>query len=113
MSTIDKLNTQKENSITTTSGDNHWLVRPATIRKLWWGGCAVLALTVMAQFVWPVKDYFGIDGWPAFGAIFGFVSCVAMVLVAKGLGLVLKRQESYYAEPDASKQRPAGDSDDA
>ena len=76
--------------------DDHWLTRPATIRKLWIALYAVLAITVLAQMGIKVKGYFGIDGWFAFGAAFGFVCCVAMVLVAKVLGAVLKRPEDYY-----------------
>jgi len=79
---------------------DHWLVRPATIRKLWWGFSIVLALTVAAQFFIYVKGYFGVDGWFGFGAAFGFVSCLAMVLVAKALGFFLKRGEDYYAGDD-------------
>ena len=79
---------------------DHWLTRPATIRKLWWGFSVVLALTVAAQLFFYVKGYFGIDGWPGFAAVFGFLSCLAMVLVAKGLGFVLKRPEDYYDEGD-------------
>lgn len=83
----------------TTPGErDHWLARPATIRRLWIGGAILLALTVAAQFVFPVKGYFGIDGWFAFGALFGFLSCVAMVLFAKGLGAFLKRPEDYYGD---------------
>lgn len=76
----------------------HWLVRPETIRRLWWGGSIVLALTVVAQFLVPVKGYFGIDNWFAFGALFGFGACALMVLFAKLLGLLLKRHENYYGE---------------
>ena len=61
---------------------------------------AVLALTVLAQLLIGVKGYFGVDGWFAFGAVFGFLSCLAMVLVAKGLGFVLKRDEDYYGTGD-------------
>lgn len=74
----------------------HWLVRPATVRGLWWGGVILLALTIAAQFVVPFKGYFGIDGWLAFGAVFGFIACAALVLLAKALGILLKRSERYY-----------------
>lgn len=80
--------------------DDAWLARPSSIRLLWkvlWG---VLALTVAAQLVIKVKGYFGIDDWFAFGAVYGFLACVAMVLVAKGLGYLLKRDENYYAAED-------------
>lgn len=79
---------------------DHWLARPATIRKLWWVFSAVLALTVVAQLFIYVKGYFGVDGWFSFGAVFGFLSCLVMVLFAKGLGFVLKRDEDYYAAGD-------------
>ncbi len=76
--------------------DNHWLVRPSSIRRLWIGFSTILALTVLAQLAISIKGYFGVDGWFGFGAAFGFLSCVAMVLVAKVLGVLLKRGEDYY-----------------
>jgi hypothetical protein len=76
--------------------DDHWLTRPATLRKLWIGGGAVLLLTVVLQLLIPVKGYFGIDNWFGFGAGFGFLSCVLMVIVAKLLGAILKRPDDYY-----------------
>ena len=83
--------------------DDHWLARPGTIRLLWRVFAAVLVLLVLAQAVIPIKGYFGVDSWFGFGAAFGFLSCLAMVLFAKALGVVLKRDEDYYGE----------DSDDA
>jgi uncharacterized membrane protein len=80
--------------------DDAWLARPSTIRLLWWVFAALLALSVGAQWLFKVKGYFGADGWFAFGAIYGFLACLAMVLVAKGLGYVLKRRQDYYREAD-------------
>lgn len=74
----------------------HWLVRATTIRKLWFGFSAVLALVVLAQTVIYIKGYFGVDAWFGFGAVYGFVSCLLMVLVAKLLGVLLKRPQNYY-----------------
>ena len=76
--------------------DDHWLARPATIKLLWRVFAAVLALLVLAQAVIYVKGYFGVDGWFGFAAAYGFLSCLAMVLFAKALGYVLKRDEDYY-----------------
>ena len=75
---------------------DHWLVRPTTIRWIWRVSIGVLALTVLLQLVIKIKGYFGIDGWLGFGAAYGFLSCLVMVLVAKGLGFILKRDENYY-----------------
>ena len=43
--------------------DNHWLTRPATIRKLWLGFSIVLAITVLLQAV--VKEVEGAEYDPA------------------------------------------------
>lgn len=80
--------------------DQHWLVRPATIRKLWIGLAVLLGLLVAAQFFIKVKPTVGMDGTFGFGAWFGFFSCVAMVLFAKVIGYVVKRSEFYYSEED-------------
>lgn len=76
--------------------DLHWLVRPATIRKLWWIGGVILAAITVGDV--GVKGYgsFGIDGTFAFYSWYGLVACVAMVLFAKVIGVVLKRKDSYY-----------------
>ena len=78
------------------SGSDHWLVRPETIRKLWIVFIAVLAATVLGDFFVEHHPHFGIDGTFGFGAWYGFITCVAMVLFAKGLGLILKRPDTYY-----------------
>jgi hypothetical protein len=79
-----------------TQPDDHWLIRPGTIRWLWIIGYSVLAITVLLQLVIPVKGYFGIDGWFGFGALFGFLSCVLMVFGARFIGKLLKRPDDYY-----------------
>lgn len=77
---------------------DYWLARPSTIRLLWRLFIAVLVGLVALQLVVKVKGYFGIDGWFGFGALYGFLSCAAMVVAAKLLGFVLKRPEDYYTK---------------
>lgn len=79
-----------------TSGDDHWLVRASTISKLWAGAGVVLAVVVALDLVIDHHPHFGIDGTPGFGAWFGFGACVVLVLLAKALGALLKRPETYY-----------------
>ena len=78
--------------------DKHWLVRPENIRRLWRVFVAILALTVAAEFFVAHQAYFGIDGYFAFNAWFGFLACAALILFAKGLGAFLKRPDDYYDE---------------
>lgn len=78
----------------------HWLVRPATIRRLWVIFGIVLALTVAAGLMLGPHGHFGIDGTFGFHAWYGFITCVAMVVVAKLLGFLVKRPENYYRDRD-------------
>jgi hypothetical protein len=76
--------------------NDHWLVRPDTIRKLWVVFAIVLAAVVLMDGFIEHHPYFGVDGSFGFGAWFGFLSCVGLVLFAKALGAVLKRPDTYY-----------------
>jgi len=76
----------------------HWLVRPNTIRLLWRYGITILVILVFADFFMEPHPYFGIDGSFGFFSWFGLVTCMAMVVFAKGLGVVLKRKDTYYDE---------------
>lgn len=76
--------------------DDPWLVRPTTIRLLWRGGLGVLAVLVALDLAIRPEGHFGIDGWPAFAAAFGFLACVGLVGLSKGLGLWLKRRDDHY-----------------
>ena len=80
--------------------DDAWLARPSTIRLLWRVFAVMLVLVLAVQLVLPVKGKFGVDGWLGFGAVFGFLSCLGMVLVARALGSVVKRDETYYRRRD-------------
>lgn len=74
----------------------HWLVRHSTIRLLWRAGIGVLALTVLADLVVTHHPHFGFDGTLGFGAGYGFAACIALVLLAKAIGVFLKRPDTYY-----------------
>ena len=68
------------------------------MRAAWAVFLAVLAATVIAGFLVEAHPHFAFEGWPAFHALYGFVACGALILVAKGLGLFLKRREDYYRD---------------
>jgi hypothetical protein len=56
----------------------------------------VLGLTLLANLPIYIHSNFGVDGSFGFYAWFGFAVCVAMVLVAKLLGIFLKRPDDFY-----------------
>lgn len=87
--------TEKPQTPETPSSD-HWLVRPDTIRKIWIISLAVLALTVLADLTYTKHPTFGIEGTFGFGAWFGFLSCVILVVGSKAFGAILKQPDTYY-----------------
>ncbi len=87
----------------------HWLVRPRTIRGLWIGFGVILAGLVLGDFLIHGHPVFGVDGTFGFYAWYGLTTCMAMVLVAKALGVLLKRRDDYYhdgGEGDERKGEP-------
>jgi hypothetical protein len=74
----------------------HWLRRPETIRKLWIVGIIVLAVLLVIGELIERHPHFAGENIIGFNAWFGFGSCVVMVVVAKLLGFVLKRKDTYY-----------------
>ena len=80
--------------------EKHWLTRPQTIRVLWRVFVAVLALTVLAELAVQHDARFEVEGWFGFNAMFGFVACAVLIVVAKAIGIVLKRRDTYYTEND-------------
>ncbi|AFV00985.1 hypothetical protein [Simiduia agarivorans] len=72
--------------------------RPENVDRLLKGFYAICVLLVIADLV--VHRHIGFD-WekiPAFYAIYGFVACVLLVVVAKRMRNVLMRKEDYYDE---------------
>lgn len=75
---------------------SHWLYSTAARRKLWITGIVILLLTVIAEVFIKSHPYFEIAEFYSFHAVFGFVSCVVMIIFAKLLGFIIKRRDDYY-----------------
>lgn len=78
--------------------DNHWLVRPRTIRILWVIFIAILAATVLAEFAIKSKGHFGADSVFGFNAWYGFGACIVLIIASKMFGVLIKRKDTYYDE---------------
>lgn len=57
---------------------------------------AVLAATVAAQLFIEPHPHFAVERLFAWNALYGFLACAALILVARALGLLLKRRDDYY-----------------
>ncbi len=62
-------------------------------------GCfyASLVVLLLIEFLLHKHPHFGWEAWPEFFAVYGFVACVVLVIVAKYfLRPLVKRDEDYY-----------------
>ncbi|VAX10308.1 hypothetical protein MNBD_GAMMA26-1489 [hydrothermal vent metagenome] len=72
--------------------------KPENVERLLKGFYAICILLVLADFV--LHRYIGL-AWeeiPAFYAIYGFIACVVLVVIAKKMRNVVMRKEDYYDE---------------
>jgi hypothetical protein len=56
----------------------------------------MLALVALSDSLLTMHPHFGADGYFGFYSAYGLVTCVAMVIGAKALGIFLKRKDTYY-----------------
>lgn len=74
-------------------------VRLARIKR--WS-CVGLVVMVLAEIVLPLvfhggHPHFSFESFPAWGSIYGFVSCAAIIVVSKLIGKAwLMRREDHY-----------------
>ncbi|BBB26130.1 hypothetical protein [Amphritea japonica] len=82
--------------------DNHhsdgWFDKPENVRKMLRVFYVICGLLVLVDFIVHRHVYHDWENIPAFYAIYGFVGCVVLVLIAKEMRKFLMRGEDYYDE---------------
>ncbi len=73
-------------------------VRFARLKRWFYVGLAVVVLAeVVLPLVFPGHAHFAFESFPAWGALYGLISCVAIIVVSKLIGkLFLMRREDHY-----------------
>ena len=74
----------------------HIFDKPENVNRLLRGFYAVCVVLLVLDFVLHRHITHSWENTPAFYAIFGFVACVVLVLIAKEMRKVLMRKEDYY-----------------
>ena len=82
------------------SEKNHLFDNPGNVQRVLWVLVVICGLLFAADFIYhrhivhPWEELWG------FYAIYGFVACVVLVLVAKQMRKFLLRDEDYYERDD-------------
>ncbi len=66
-----------------------------------YGLCALL---FAADFIYEKHTTLAIEDIPGFYALYGFIMCAGLVIVARGMRTFLKRPEDYYAPKDIESE---------
>lgn len=80
--------------------DHRWLDDPRNVTRIVYGLAVLCALALVADFGYLKQPHFDIERWPGFYAVYGFVVSMTLVLTAKQLRKLLRRNEDYYESPD-------------
>ncbi|NNJ96279.1 MAG: hypothetical protein HKP12_03895 [Gammaproteobacteria bacterium] len=70
--------------------------KPRNVARLLGGFYVVCVLLFVLDFILHRHVYLTWENLPGFYALFGFVACVALVLIAKEMRKVVMRKEDYY-----------------
>lgn len=87
--------------------DRRWLDEPRNVTRLVYGLAALCALALLADLFYTKHPYFSVERWPAFFAVYGIVGSVTLVLTAKALRRLLRRDEDYYEPPEQDRYESA------
>jgi hypothetical protein len=74
----------------------YWLDDPHNVDRLVYGFYVVCVVLLAIDVFVPKHGPFAIEHVFGFYGVFGFVACVALVLLAKQLRRALMRSEDYY-----------------
>ena len=80
------------------SDKKYFFDKPSNVKWVMRAFYAICILLVIVDFVVHRHIGFSWEKIPAFYAIYGFVACVVLVVIAKEMRKVIMRKEDYYDE---------------
>ena len=72
--------------------------KPENVRKLLLIFFISLAVLLVIELFIHKHGHFPWEDAPFFFAVYGFISCVALIFIAKFIRMFVKRNEDYYDE---------------
>lgn len=79
---------------------SYWLDRPGSATKIFYALIGLCTVSVLADLFYEKHVHYAAEKIIGAYGIYGFVCCVGLVLAAKELRKLLKREESYYADDE-------------
>jgi hypothetical protein len=76
--------------------DRRWLDEPRNVRRVVYGVYLVCGLLLLTDLLYAKSPHFSFENWFGFYPVFGFVVSFSLVLTAKELRRLLRRDEDYY-----------------
>lgn len=73
-----------------------WVDKPGSTTKIIWGLAGLCVFLFLLDFTFDSHGHFAMERVPGFFGIYGFVMFTALILLAKGLRVLIKRPEDYY-----------------
>lgn len=70
--------------------------KPENVRRLLKGFFVALVLVLLAEFFVDMHGEFSVEHFFGFYAVYGFISYVTLIFVAKFFRKILMRKEDYY-----------------
>jgi len=91
------------------ASDASFFDKPKNVKIILNSFYAICLLLVILDFIIHRHIYLSFEEIPTFYALYGFVACVVLVVLAKLMRLVLMRPEHYYDERLDENQQPDED----
>ncbi|MDD9910811.1 MAG: hypothetical protein OXR62_14125 [Ahrensia sp.] len=99
-----------------------WVDDKAKVKRFFWGLVVAGAVLTLLDLFHHKHSYFDAEHWFGFYSFYGFIMCALLVIAARGMRVLLMRDEDYYGRadieaedhpaPDLERRELSGTSDD-
>lgn len=81
-----------------------WVDDRSKVDRFFWGLVAAGAVLTLLDLFYHKHVYFDVEHYFGFYSFYGFFMCAALVIAARLMRLVVKRDETYYAPEDVESE---------
>jgi hypothetical protein len=78
------------------SSRKYWLDNPRNVDKIFWSVILLSVLLFFADALYHKHPEFSIEKTFGFYGVYAFCACLALIMAARFLRILVRRDESYY-----------------